>query len=124
VIIDGGTRDLAELRAESFEDFPVFARFFDIDTVRWLGAEWNVPVRIGNATVLPGDVVVADEAGAVFFPPQLVESIVKAAREKGLAEDHQRDLLRTKEHRFRDVYPLSPKLREEYERERAPQNER
>jgi len=122
-IIDGGSRDLAELEAESFANFPVFARYFDIDTSKWLGAEWNVPVRIGNATVLPGDIVVADDAGALFFPPELLQDVLAKARAKISMENYQRDLLRKKEHRFRDVYPaLSPELLEEYERQRAPNN--
>ncbi|MCY4120091.1 MAG: hypothetical protein OXG72_04140, partial [Acidobacteria bacterium] len=58
VVIDGGSRDLAELVGPAFADFPVFARFFDVTTTSWLGVEWNAPVRIGTATVLPGDVVV------------------------------------------------------------------
>ena len=118
IIIDGGSRDLAELEQESFADFPVFARYFDIDTSKWLGAEWNVPVRIGNVTVLPGDIVVADTAGVLFFPPQLVEKVLSEARAKISMENYQRELLKTKQHRFRDVYPvLSPELLEEYERQ-------
>ena len=122
-IIDGGSRDLAELEQESFADFPVFARYFDIDTSKWLGAEWNVPVRIDNVTVLPGDIVVADAAGVLFFPPQLVEKVLRRARAKISMENYQRELLRTKQHRFRDVYPvLSPELLEEYERQSEPRN--
>ena len=69
VVIDGGSRDLAELVGEQFADFPVFARFFRRHhTTSWLGVEWNAPVRIGTTTVLPGDVVVADETGILFFP--------------------------------------------------------
>jgi len=122
-IIDGGSRDLAELEHESFSDFPVFARYFDIDTSKWLGAEWNVPVRIENVTVLPGDIVVADDVGVLFFPPQLVEQVLSRARAKISMENYQRELLRTKQYRFRDVYPvLSPELLEEYQRQSEPDN--
>jgi regulator of RNase E activity RraA len=118
-VIDGGSRDKAELSESTFADFPVFAQYFDIDTSKWLGAEWNVPVRIAGVTVLPGDIVVADESGVVFFPPQLLESVLEKARAKVSMENYQRELLRKKEHRFSDVYPmLSPKLLEEYERRR------
>ena len=118
-VIDGGSRDRAELSESSFADFPVFARYFDIDTSKWLGAEWNVPVRIDGVTVLPGDIVVADDSGVIFFPPQLLESVLEKARAKVSMENYQRELLRKKEHRFGDVYPaLSPQLLEEYERRR------
>lgn len=118
VIIDGGSRDLIELQDDMFDGFPVFARFFDVHTTSWLGVEWNAPVRIGRATVLPGDVVVADESGALFFPPYLVQSVLDSATESSVLEEYERELLRSQMHRFRDVYPLSPELREEYESRR------
>ena len=80
--------------------------------------EWNTPVRIGQVTVLPGDVVVADDSGVLFFPAGLVPSVLDAAKARSTLEEHERDLLRSQMHRFRDVYPLSPELREEYERRR------
>ncbi|MCY4026919.1 MAG: RraA family protein [Acidobacteria bacterium] len=116
VVIDGGSRDLAELASDAFRGFPVFARFFDVKTTSWLGAAWNAPVRIGTATVLPGDVVVADDTGVLFFPAALVPAVLAAAAERAALEEHERNLLRSREYRFRDVYPLSPELREEYER--------
>jgi 4-hydroxy-4-methyl-2-oxoglutarate aldolase len=36
----------------------------------------NVPIRIGRATVLPGDVVLAKRAGTIFIPAHLVEELV------------------------------------------------
>ena len=80
--------------------------------------EWNAPVRIGQVTVLPGDVVVADESGVLFFPPNLIQSVLDSATERSELEEYERELLRSKMHRFRDVYPLSPQLREGYETQR------
>jgi 4-hydroxy-4-methyl-2-oxoglutarate aldolase len=36
----------------------------------------NIPIRIGRATVLPGDVVLAKKYGTVFIPAHLVETLV------------------------------------------------
>jgi len=36
----------------------------------------NVPIRIGRASVLPGDVVLAKKTGTVFIPAPLVEDLV------------------------------------------------
>ena len=36
----------------------------------------NAPIRIGHATVLPGDAVLAKKDGVIFIPPHLVEHIV------------------------------------------------
>ena len=122
-VVDGGSRDRAELTDPSFADFPVFVRYFNVVISEWLGAEWNVPVRIGRATVLPGDIVIADDTGVLFVPPQLVESVLAKAQAKVSMENYQRELLRTKQHRFGDVYPvLAPELLEEYERRARPNN--
>ena len=57
------------------------------------------------------------------FPPELLEDVLAKARAKIAMENYQRDLLRKKEHRFRDIYPvLSPELLEEYERQASPNN--
>jgi 4-hydroxy-4-methyl-2-oxoglutarate aldolase len=110
VIIDGASRDLAELRGEPFKDFPVFARFYHVSGATWVGAEWNVPVRIGTATVLPGDIVVATDEGAIFFPPELLATVLQKGTEHEALEDYERHLVREKEYRFRDVYPPAPEL--------------
>jgi 4-hydroxy-4-methyl-2-oxoglutarate aldolase len=39
----------------------------------------NAPIRIGRATVLPGDVVMAKSHGVLFIPAQLVEEVVMTA---------------------------------------------
>ncbi len=36
----------------------------------------NTPIRIGRATVLPGDVVLAKKAGTIFIPAYLVDDLV------------------------------------------------
>jgi len=37
----------------------------------------NMPVRIGRATVLPGDVVLAKKGGVIFIPPYLLQDLVQ-----------------------------------------------
>jgi hypothetical protein len=37
----------------------------------------NRPTRIGESTVLPGDVVLAKRGGVIFIPPQLAEDVCK-----------------------------------------------
>jgi len=120
VIIDGGTRDLAELQGEEFAGFPVFARFFHAKGAQWSNVEFNAPIRVGNATVLPGDVVVAEDEGLLFFPPELVPDVLATAKKKNKQEDYQRELMKQKKYRVRDVYPLHPKLQEEYEEKTKP----
>jgi len=47
----------------------------------------NTPVRIGNATVMPGDVVFGDREGVYFVPPQFVQQVVERARETHLHDE-------------------------------------
>ncbi len=39
----------------------------------------NQPTRIGDATVMPGDVVLARDGAVMFIPPQLAEKVVKTS---------------------------------------------
>jgi len=118
-VIDGGSRDLAELQTDAFKEFPVLAKFFHVTTTSWIGVEFNAPVRIGTATVLPGDVVVGEDEGVLFFPPDMLDTVLKSASETERREAFERELLLLKKYRFRDIYPLSPALKEEYEKSKG-----
>jgi regulator of RNase E activity RraA len=52
----------------------------------------NAPIRIGRATVLPGDVVLAKKYGIIFIPAHLVEDLVITSEVTGLRDQfgHQR----------------------------------
>jgi regulator of RNase E activity RraA len=39
----------------------------------------NTPIRIGNAIVLPGDLVIATIEGVLFVPAHLAEEVVSVA---------------------------------------------
>jgi regulator of RNase E activity RraA len=40
-----------------------------------------VPIRIGHATVLPGDVVLGTPEGITFVPPHLAEEVVSVSED-------------------------------------------
>ena len=52
----------------------------------------NVPIRIGRATVMPGDAVLAKKGGVVFIPAALAEEVVINAEFIRLRDEfgHQR----------------------------------
>lgn len=78
VVFDAGARDLEGL--EDIEGFNAYVRGFDptyLKDVMLMGV--NVPIRIGHATVFPGDVVLAKREGVIFIPPQLLENVVITA---------------------------------------------
>ncbi len=39
----------------------------------------NTPTRIGQATVMPGDIVLGRNGGVIFIPPHLAEKVVKTS---------------------------------------------
>jgi 5-oxopent-3-ene-1,2,5-tricarboxylate decarboxylase/2-hydroxyhepta-2,4-diene-1,7-dioate isomerase len=112
VVIYGSTRDYAELA--QMEGFPVLAQGFDPIGSTQSGVDWNVPVRIGNATVLPGDVVLADSYAAIFFPPEIAGTVIARAKEIDAEEAYCRELVRRGDRPFREIYPMSEGLRKEY----------
>lgn len=78
VVFDGSLRDLEGL--EEIEGFNAFVRGWHPSYIQemMLGG-LNVPIRIGEALVLPGDVVLAKREGVIFIPPHLAEEVVETA---------------------------------------------
>jgi len=115
VVIDGGLRDLAEFLP--MKDFPVYYTGAHASAMAdQVGVTWNAPVRIKTVTVLPGDAVVADESGVLFFPPQIADQVITAAEDTVYVEDFKREMIRGTQYRARDIYPnLSPELQKVFE---------
>ncbi|MEZ5366748.1 MAG: hypothetical protein R2748_31505 [Bryobacterales bacterium] len=51
----------------------------------------NVPVEIGGAIVMPGDVVLGDRTGLIFIPPHLVEEILEYAEATQLKDEWRKE---------------------------------
>ena len=84
VVTDGGVRDSAEVA----EILPVFSTAKHPAVLGRKHVPWesDVAVACGNATVLPGDVIVADDDGAIVIPRDLVEEVVDAALAKEIED--------------------------------------
>jgi regulator of RNase E activity RraA len=46
----------------------------------------NIPIRIGEATVLPGDVVFGTPTGIIFIPPHLVQEVVEKSEDTAIRD--------------------------------------
>jgi 4-hydroxy-4-methyl-2-oxoglutarate aldolase len=79
VVVDGAVRDVDA--CETF-DFPVHARATVPITARGriVQEAWDVPVRLGDAPVRPGDVIVADINGVVVIPFERLDVVIEAAQ--------------------------------------------
>jgi 4-hydroxy-4-methyl-2-oxoglutarate aldolase len=91
VVFYGSVRDVEGL--EEINGFNGWIKGYDPSYIQqmMLGGI-NVPVRIGRATVLPGDVVLAKKGGVVFIPPQFLQDLVQNSEFVQLRDDfgHQR----------------------------------
>ncbi|MEP6950643.1 MAG: RraA family protein [Ginsengibacter sp.] len=76
VVFYGSVRDIEGL--EEIKGFNGWIKGYDPSYIQqmMLGGI-NVPIRIGRATVLPGDVVLAKKGGVVFIPAQYLEDLVQ-----------------------------------------------
>jgi regulator of RNase E activity RraA len=58
----------------------------------------NAPIRVGRATVLPGDVVLAKKHGVIFIPAHLVEQLVLTSEVTALRDQFGHQRLREKKY--------------------------
>jgi regulator of RNase E activity RraA len=76
VIFDGSVRDIEGLA--EIQGFNAFVRGWDPSFIQEVTlTAINVPIRIGRAICLPGDVVLAKREGVIFIPAHLAEKVVK-----------------------------------------------
>ncbi len=78
LIVNGAVRDVTGIR--QIPGFQVYARGFDpsaLENVMLTGI--NVPIRMGEATVMPGDIAIGDPEGITFVPPEMAEKLADDA---------------------------------------------
>lgn len=114
-VVDGSIRDLEGIAPI---EMPAYFRSVHptaIGNVMLTGI--NVPVRIGAATVMPGDVVFGDREGIYFVPPHLVENILARADTTHIHDEWTKAKFLTGKYRSSDLYPSprDPALKAEYE---------
>jgi regulator of RNase E activity RraA len=93
-ILDGGVRDIMEIRRDY--DFSVFARSISPGTTlgRFKTLSSNEPVECGGILVNPGDLIVADLDGVVVVPKEHVTAVLERATEIEMREAKQAKLIR------------------------------
>lgn len=115
LVVDGSIRDLEGI---SGMDMPAYYRRAHpsaIASVMLTGI--NIPVRIGNVTVMPGDLVFGDQEGVYFIPPQLAAQVVDNADVIHIHDEWTRKKFDEGKYKSSEIYgsPRDPALRKEYE---------
>lgn len=84
VLTNGAVRDIEQIRTIGL---PVFAAGISVrGAYRNDPGEQQVPVSVGGAAILPGDIIVGDADGVVVVPQRFFATIVATARARHLRE--------------------------------------
>lgn len=80
-VIDGGIRDYQGLM-EITGNVNIFFRDVDPTAIKDVTlAGINIPIRIGESTVLPGDIVIGTPSGLIFVPPHLAAEVAASSQD-------------------------------------------
>lgn len=95
VITYGHIRDIERLRR--IPGFNAWIKGYDPSYMRQtILTNYNVPIRIGHAIVLPGDAVLAKPGAVLFIPPHLVEHIVLTSEFTKLSDEFGEEMITNK----------------------------
>jgi 4-hydroxy-4-methyl-2-oxoglutarate aldolase len=115
LVVDGAVRDLEGLNQIPMPAYFHHAHPTPIREVMLTGI--NVPVRIGEATVNPGDLVFGDREGVYFIPPVHVQEILDRADVTKIHDVWTKRKFDEGKYKSREIYgsPSDPALKKEYE---------
>jgi 4-hydroxy-4-methyl-2-oxoglutarate aldolase len=114
-VVDGTVRDVGGIAELGSQVYFRKAHPAAVAGVTVIGI--NIPVKIGTAIVMPGDVVLGDSEGVIFIPPHLVQEIVDAAELTHIHDEWTKQQFLTGKYKASDLYggPLSPEVKKEYD---------
>ncbi|KAA9355207.1 RraA family protein [Larkinella humicola] len=114
VIFYGSVRDMQELK--DTKGFNAWVKGHDPSYIKDMTpTSINAPIRIGEVTVFPGDVVFANEYGVVFIPAHLVEGLVSASEMTALRDEFERVLLQQGKYPSGEIHgDWSAKIKDEF----------
>ena len=113
MVIDGAMRDVPELEAMHIQTYMRRGHASSVSPIM-MTVDYQVPVRIGSVTVIPGDILVGDTTGILVIPADIVEKVANTALEHDEQEDFQRQLLLNGESIY-DVYPMNAATKKRFE---------
>lgn len=114
MVVDGGIRDLEGIFPLDMAAYFRGAHPSAIREVIMTG--FNIPIHIGNAAVMPGDMVFGDREGLYFVPPHLVKAVLDKAEETHVHDEWTKEKLLSGKYKSIEVYgsPRTQALKDEY----------
>lgn len=114
VIFYGSIRDMQELK--DTKGFNAWIKGDDPSYIKDMTpTSINAPIRIGEVTVLPGDLVFANEYGVAFIPAYLIEGLVTASEMTGLRDEFERAMLQSGKYLSGEVHgEWADKIKDEF----------
>jgi regulator of RNase E activity RraA len=108
MIADGAFRDVPALAAMPLQIYLRRGQAAGVAPIQ-MSVDYQVPVRIGEVTVIPGDILYGERHGILVIPAGIAEKAVERALATVEREEFQRGLLL----RGESIYNVYPKLSEE-----------
>lgn len=97
VIFYGSVRDVAGL--SEIKGFNFWVKGQDPSYIKdMMLTTINTPIRVGRATVLPGDLVLANKYGTVFIPAYLADTVILTSEVTALRDQFGHQRLREKKY--------------------------
>ncbi len=114
VIFYGSIRDMQELK--DTKGFNAWIKGNDPSYIKDMTpTSINAPIRIGEVTVFPGDVVFANEYGVIFIPAYLIEGLVTTSELIGLRDEFERYMLQLGKYPSGEVHgEWADKIKDEF----------
>jgi len=117
LVVDGSFRDLDGIADMKMPCYYRYAHPSALSPVTSTVAGFNVPIRVGNVTVMPGDLVFGDKEGVSFIPPSMAEGILDNADHLHIHDEWTRKKFDEGKYKSSEIYssPKDPALQKEYQ---------
>lgn len=107
VVVDGCMRDVPDLTAMPISIYLRCGHASSVSPIL-MSADYQVPVRIGAVTIVPGDILIGEDHGILVIPASTVDKVLERAMAHDEQEKFQRYLLLQGE----PIYGVYPQLNE------------
>lgn len=107
IVVDGAMRDIPELQEMPLQIYIRRGQAEGVSPLQ-MSVDYQVPVRIGRVTVVPGDILLGETHGIVVIPAEIAEKVADQGLEIDERETFQRQLLLDGQ----PIYGVYPQLNE------------